>query len=209
MRLLKKQWALIAGTLVFPLLVLFFLMKISQLVSQKRIYTKDISFYLKDGDIICRLGDRLWSQYFKDISLTDKRFSHLGIIKINNDKITVINAEGRAIQGKDFVNEVDLDEFLKIAKAVGIYRLNNYEGGNISSEAMEYIGYPFDWNFDLTNENKIYCTELLYVILKKIAPEIELKKIYQKELNKEIIPLEACSDSEYFKEILYIKVAQW
>ena len=69
---------------------------------------------------------------------------------------------------------------------------------------MEYVGYPFDWDFDIKSENKIYCTELLYIILKKIAPEIELKKIFQKELNKEIIPLEACSNSEYFVEVLYV-----
>jgi hypothetical protein len=203
MRLLKKQWALIAGILVIFLLLFLFIKKL-QLAPPKRIYAKDISAYLKDGDILCRLGDRLWSRYFKDISLTDKRFSHLGIIRIIDDKITVINAEGRAIAGKDFVNEVDLDDFLEIAKAIGIYRLNDFDGKIISSAAMEYIGYPFDWNFDLNDENKIYCTELLYIVLKKAAPEIEIKKIFQKELKKEIIPLEACSDSEYFTEILYV-----
>jgi hypothetical protein len=137
------------------------------------------------------------------MSPVDKRFSHLGIIRINENKITVIHAEGRAIEGKDFVNEVELDEFLEIAKAIGIYRINNYDGNIVSSAAMEYIGYPFDWNFDLADENKIYCTELLYVILQKIAPEIELQRILQKELKKEIIPLEACSNSDYFTEILF------
>jgi len=199
----NKYWALIAGIPAFLLLALFLFIKIPQLVPDKRIKAEDISFYLQDGDVICRLGDRLWSLYFKDISPTDKRFSHLGIIRINDNKITVINAEGRAIQGKDFVNEVDLDDFLEIAKAIGIYRLNDYDGKIISSAALEYIGYPFDWNFDLEDKNKIYCTELLYVVLKKIAPEIELKRVYQKELKKEIIPLEAYSSSEFFNEILY------
>jgi len=199
-----KKWALIVSIFVFLLLAFFLFIKIHRLVPEKKITAQDISIYLKDGDIICRLGDRLWSRYFKDISSTDKRFSHLGIIRINDSKITVINAEGLAIQGKDFVNEVDLNEFLKIAKAVGIYRLNNYDGKIISSAALEYIGYPFDWNFDLEDKSKIYCTELLYVVLREIAPEIELRKVFQKELRKEIIPLEAYSNSEYFNEILYI-----
>jgi hypothetical protein len=181
-------------------------MKTPQLAPEKKINAEDISTYLKDGDIICRLGDRLWSLYFKDISPHDKRFSHLGIIRIIDNKITVINAEGRAIQGKDFVNEVDLDEFLEIAKAIGIYRLNDYEGKTVSSAALEYIGYPFDWNFDLEDKSKIYCTELLYVVLEKIAPEIELKKIFQKELKKDVIPLEAYSNSEYFNEVFYISI---
>jgi hypothetical protein len=206
MRVNNKRRALIAGIFTFPVLFLFCFIKIPQLTRmepQERIYAKNISGYLKDGDIICRLGDRLWSYYFKDISTIDKRFSHLGIVRINDHKITVIHAEGRAVEGKDFVNEVDLDDFLKIAKALGIYRIKDHDGGLISSAAMEYIGYPFDWKFDLEDENKIYCTELLYVILKKIAPEIELQRTFQKELKKEIIPLEACSNSEYFSEILF------
>ena len=205
----NKQWALIAGIFISCLLVLFLFIKISRLVPivpEKRINAADISIYLKDGDIICRLGDRLWSLYFKDISSIDKRFSHLGIIRIIDNKITVINAEGRAIQGKDFVNEVDLDEFLEIAKAIGIYRLNDYDGKTVSSAALEYIGYPFDWNFDWEDASKIYCTELPYVVLQKIAPEIELKKVFQKELKREIIPLEAYSNSGYFNEIVYINI---
>jgi hypothetical protein len=204
-----KRGALIAGIFISLVPMFFLFVKIPQLVRvvrvelQKKIYAKTISAYLKDGDIICRLGDRLWSYYFKDMSPVDKRFSHLGIIRINENKITVIHAEGRAIEGKDFVNEVDLDEFLEIAKAIGIYRINDYDGKIVSSTAMEYIGYPFDWNFDLADENKIYCTELLYVVLQKIAPEIELRRIFQKELKKEIIPLEACSNSDYFTEILF------
>jgi uncharacterized protein YycO len=205
----NKKRALIVGIFIFLSSILFLCIRIPQLAPlspQKRILPEDISNILQDGDIICRLGDRLWSLYFKDVSPNDKRFSHLGIIRVNDTKITVINAEGRAIQGKDFVNEVDLDEFLEIAKAVGIYRLKNFDGKKVSSTALEYIGYPFDWNFNLEDEKKIYCTELLYIILKKIAPEIEIKKIFQKELKKEIIPLEAYSNSEYFTEIVFISV---
>jgi hypothetical protein len=209
MRFYNKKRVLIVGSFIFLPLALFLLIKIPQLVPHKivphkRIKADALSAYLKDGDIICRLGDRLWSRYFKDISVTDKRFSHLGIIRISDDKITVINAEGRAIEGKDFVNEVTLEEFLEIAKTIGIYRLSGYDGGIISSAATHYIGYPFDWSFDTEDENKLYCTELLYVVLKKIAPEITLQKIVQKGLNKEIIPLEACSDSEYFTEVIYV-----
>jgi len=82
--------------------------------------------------------------------------------------------------------------------------MHNYEGKSISSAAMEYIGYPFDWSFDLHDENKLYCTELLYAVIHKIAPEIQLQTFYQKEISKEIVPLEAVSHSAYFKEIVYV-----
>jgi hypothetical protein len=171
---------------------------------KKTIDENKISLFLKDGDIICRLGDRVWSLYFKDISPTDKRFSHLGIVHIYNENISVINAEGLALEGRDSVNEVPLKEFLKIARSVGIYRMKNIDGSIISKEALKYKGFPFDWNFDLRENNTIYCTELLYVILKHIKPDIVLKTISIEEVNKEIIPLEAISNSNEFTEILYI-----
>ena len=205
MRAVKKRWALIGGILAFFALAIVFLLNVTRLAPEKRIKAETISKYMENGDIICRLGDRLWSLYFKDISITDKRFSHCGIVRIVNNKITVINAEGRAIQGEDFVNEVDLDDFLKIAKAIGIYRINNHDGNLVSNTALEYKGRQFDWNWDLQDDSKIYCTELLYVILKKIAPEIELQTVYLKEIGKDIIPVEAFSNSPHFKEILYIR----
>jgi len=159
--------------------------------------------YIKDGDIICRLGDRIWSMYFKELSPNDKRFSHLGIVRIRNNTVSVINAEGLTKDGKDFVNEIPLNDFLKCAQKIGIYRLKNIEGEIISDTALEYIGLPFDWQFDMEDNSKLYCSELLFVILKKIDPNIELNKVFVKEIGKNIIPLDVCSQSEYFTEIEY------
>jgi len=163
-----------------------------------------ISPFLNDGDIICRLGDRFWSLYFKDISLTDKRFSHVGIARYKDGQFYVINAEGRAIAGKDFVNMVSLQEFLDCAVAIGVYRLKGVDGKLISDTAMQYLGRPFDWRFDLTEEDSLYCSELLFVVLKRIAPKIVLKKTILQQIGREIIPIEACSNSDDFKEILYV-----
>jgi hypothetical protein len=124
----------------------------------------EILAFLNDGDIICRLGDRFWSILFRDLSPNDKRFSHLGIIKIRNNIVSVINAEGLAVEGKDYVNEVPIKDFLKIAQSIGIYRLRTIEGSKISEAALEYIGYPFDWQFDMDDHSNLYCSELLYVI---------------------------------------------
>ena len=158
---------------------------------------------VKDGDIICRLGDRLWSRYFKDMSVKDKRYSHLGIIRINNGQITVIHSEGDTGHGRDYVNEVSLEDFIKIARAIGVYRIKDMDGALISNAAIKYLGVPFDWDFDLSDESKIYCTELLYIILKRLKPELELPTAYLKQLGKDIIPLESISASEHFTEIFY------
>ena len=182
-------------------------------IQHKRQYSiiQDVQFfredailpYIRDGDIICRLGDKIWSMYFKELSPNDKRFSHLGIIRIRNNTVSVINAEGLANEGKDFVNEISLNDFLKNAQKTGIYRLITVEGEAVSDTALEYIGYPFDWQFDMEDDSKLYCTELLYVILKKLDVNIVLNKVFIKEIGKYIIPLDVCSQSECFIEIGY------
>jgi hypothetical protein len=160
---------------------------------------------LNDGDIICRLGNRPWSAFFKELSPKDKRFSHLGIVRIRDNVVSVINAEGLAVEGKDYVNEVSLKEFLKIAKSIGIYRLRTIDGEKISDMALKYKGHPFDWQFDMEENHKLYCSELLYVILRKLDTNIELNKVWLKGIGKNIIPLDVCSQSEYFIEVGYWK----
>jgi len=163
----------------------------------------EILSHIRDGDIICRLGDRIWSIYFKELSPNDKRFSHLGIIRIRDNTVSVINAEGLNDEGKDFVNEISLNDFIKNAQKIGIYRLTAIEGETVSDTALEYIGVPFDWQFDMEDDSKLYCTELLYVIIKKLDLDIVLNKVFIKEIGRNIIPLDICSQSEYFTEIGY------
>jgi hypothetical protein len=158
---------------------------------------------IEDGDIICRLATRFWSELFSNLSLTDKRYSHMGIIRIYNGIVTVIHAEGSTGQGPDYVSEVPLDDFLEVARRIGIYRINNRNPQEVSQTALEYVGIPFDWQFDMDDESKLYCTELLYVVLKRTMPDIQLDTVYYKNSEKEIIPLEAISNSGYFSEVYF------
>jgi len=190
--------------------ILIFIIALAIFNRQKRQYSylhfiqeDEIISSLNDGDVICRLGDRAWSQLFMELSPNDKRFSHLGIVRIRDNIITVINAEGLAIEGKDYVNEVPLKEFLKIAQRVGIYRIRSLEGYKISDMALEYKGRPFDWKFDMEEDNNLYCSELLYVILKRLEPNITLNIIWLNNIKKNIIPLDICSQKEYFIEVGY------
>ena len=160
---------------------------------------------VEDGDIICRLGGRFWSLMFRDASSLDRRYSHMGIIRIYDDRITVVHAEGDTGHGRDGVNEVPLEDFVTVARAIGIYRAKNINREEISTAALDYLGIPFDWKFDMSDESEIYCTELLYIILKRIAPETELHTVFVKEVGKEVIPLEAVSNSPDFIEVYYIK----
>jgi len=200
----RKNFVL-TGIIIFTILILLIFVYIIMPRGKSVEITKENAFLneLKDGDIICRLGDRLWSQIFKDYSADDKRFSHTGIIRINDGRVSVIHAEGTTKPGKDFVKDEPLDDFIKISRAIGIYRINDLDGGKISNTAMEYIGVPFDWKFDMDDAAELYCTELLFIILKQLSPEFNFNTVYIKELGKDIIPIDSISNSAYFSEVYF------
>ena len=96
-----------------------------------------------------------------------------------------------------------MPEFLKVAKAVGVYRANFIDGSAISDNATRYLGRP-DWKFDLNDDSEIYCTELLHVVIKNVAPEYGLGTRSVRVMGMMIIPLEAVSNSDNFDEVLCI-----
>jgi len=204
-RAYNRKYFVLTGIIILIVLILTIFIYIIMPRGKPAVLIKENSFYdiLNDGDIICRLGDRLWSEIFKDFSVNDKRFSHTGIIRINNNQITVIHAEGTSKPGKDFVKEEPIDDFLKAARAIGVYRIMDLDGNKISGMAMEYSGVPFDWKFDMDDASELYCTELLYNILKRLKPAFEFNTAYIKELGKNIIPVDSISNSEYFSEIYF------
>jgi hypothetical protein len=112
----------------------------------------------------------------------------------------VINAEALIWDGNDYVNEFAPRKFIAPARTVGLYRLDNAEGEAIAEEALKMIGKPFDWDFDMNNADKLYCTEL-FVVLKEIAPEIELKPAHT--FRRDVVPLEVVSNSIQFREVLF------
>jgi len=89
---LNRKHCVLIGISIFSILIIlvtvYILMPRGKPIT--KINTEPVFEVVKDGDIICRLGDRFWSHVFKDFSIEDKRFSHIGIIRILNDHITVI-----------------------------------------------------------------------------------------------------------------------
>jgi hypothetical protein len=163
----------------------------------------EITAIVRSGDIICRLGDRLWSQSFKKLSAFDRRFSHAGIARVEGGHVMVIHAEGDASGGRDFVREETLEDFLKVARSIGVYRLNDIDGAEAAHLALEYVGIPFDWQFDLNDGSKLYCTELVDIVLRRLSVTPHLETAFLKKAGKEIIPLESISRSALFTEVFY------
>jgi hypothetical protein len=167
------------------------------------IQEQELIDYLKDGDIICRLGGKIWSPIFAEISPNDKRFSHIGVVRIRDDFVSVIHVEGVSSDKRGYTKNAPLKEFLQAARTIGIYRVKNIDGYLLSDAAIGYLGLPFDWDFDMEDSAKLYCTELLYVVLKSLDSSIILNTIWLEAVGKYILPIDIVSQSEYFLEIGY------
>jgi len=132
----------------------------------------------EDGDIVMRHGTGLWSEFFRRSSLRDRRFSHMGIVRVREGKIMCIHSEGNDLTGRGEVKMVPLEEFFEPSRANGHFRLKLSAAARrkFAEAAEERLGTPFDWKFNTDDDRQLYCTELALVALKKAAPEIALRR---------------------------------
>lgn len=127
---------------------------------------------IHSGDLICRLGNGIWSDHFKNISSLEKRFSHIGIIFIDEKSNTwVIHASANDYTGVGRVAKEPLEQFIANAEEFAIYRIKGDEtiGLRIAREALEFLDRPFDSKFDLSSADRIYCSELIYLSVNRSA----------------------------------------
>ena len=152
--------------------------------------------YVQNGDIILRSGVGLWSGYFRKRNTVDQRFSHVGIVLIDQDgTCNVLHAEGDDLTGNGQVGICSLETFVNESDLIGISRLKYIDPEQFVLNAKTFIGRPFDWKFNLAEDDKIYCTELIDLALKKTVSGAGLK------VTDDLILPEACLDNTIFEEV--------
>lgn len=122
---------------------------------------------LQKGDIICRLGNSFYSGFFRNLSNTDKRFSHVGIVykDIFFDSIYILHSE---LDDNELhcIQKTDLNIFLDNTSDWAIYRLkaDKCKREAIVSQAQYYYYHkniPFDMSFNIEDSSAFYCTEFI------------------------------------------------
>lgn len=131
------------------------------------------------GDIVCRMGNGFFSNWFRNFASSEMLYSHVGIIEISNDSVFVIHTEASELTGIGFVKKEEIHLFLHNIHTWGLYRINaeNLTKQKIVSNAYDYYlkKVPFDMDFDLTNDSKVYCTELIAYSINKAFKEDIIK----------------------------------
>jgi len=176
--------------------------------TEEGIALEDIIPYIEDGDIILSGEDHLSSYYIRSLSSVDRRFSHSGIIYKRNSVLSVISADVLQEKNKITRSEVmerPIEEYLTGKDNIGIYRAKNNNRKMFSNKAKEYLGVPFDLKYTLDNEEELYCTQLVKVVIRETHTPIQLKATYVEREKKDIILPDSISGSDDFEEIRYVE----
>lgn len=145
---------------------------------------------LKTGDLVCRLGTGFFSQYFKEFASKEKKYSHIGILSIENDSVFVYHSEASELTGVGCVKRELLSSFLYDIKTYNFFNINLCDSIRekivFNSKGYYSSRTPFDLDFNSFNDDELYCSELLAFSINKamnrefIKPSLELnqKKLY-------------------------------
>jgi hypothetical protein len=160
------------------------------LLLEKKTLLPDIT-HLQSGDLVLRHGKGFISKLFLQFSQTDPQYSHAGVLSIENGQAWVYHAiGGEENQGGALRKELLLN-FCNPHDNFG-YGLFRYELSPV--EKIRLVAFakrcylhklPFDTAMDLQTDNKMYCSEFIYKMLKNALPE------------KNIIPLSVISGRSY------------
>lgn len=139
-----------------------------------------VSTRLQTGDLVFRLGNDFASQTFANMNRTDKRFSHVGIISLEDSVPLVYHCLGGSFNPDQKMLREKMNVFLApvATKAFGIFRIQAQPHSMAFQQILHSLyssGVPFDIQFDLTTNDRLYCSEMVYKVLRKIYPNIDLK----------------------------------
>ena len=139
---------------------------------------ENVRLDLKTGDIVLRKGKGLISQWYAGMSQRDPYFSHAGIVLNLNDTVRIISCT-QDHEPSGLICEMP-DQFLnhKIVEAYSVYRpaFTSHQLQRIMAELQNDLlhPYPFDSNYELNERKSYYCTEYIYQMIHRIAPEVNL-----------------------------------
>lgn len=128
---------------------------------------------LQDGDLVVRAHHDLSSQFIRQLSRQDKHYSHAGIVQYQNGYPFIYhivagdeNPDGKLLKDSllYFANPRTNDGF-----AIYRYDLDEHEKQSLQTLLQKWYqqGLSFDYNFDIENDDKMYCSEMIKKLLSR------------------------------------------
>jgi hypothetical protein len=166
---------LIAGTLILIFLTAYTSGGKGRSSEHTTNHLKEFSYEglsVRSGDLIFRNGRGMISNAFRLTSLQQPLYSHAGIVHCDDTGAYVIHIiDGGKTAGK--IQLEPLSSFCDPAECTsfGVYR-PDMNLKMVDKYSVSYLkqGILFDSKFDLTSEDRMYCTEFVYKVLQKSDP---------------------------------------
>jgi|GEM_PF-3096804 len=133
--------------------------------TEESIRWEEIAGNLSDGDLVFRTGRDIMSRLV--LSQGDSsRFSHVGIILKQESGPVVVHAlpQNGTSPGGVLTEPLRVFAASDNASDIGFYRIKDIDANarnSIREYVMRQIGKPFDNDFLLSEDEKMYCTELV------------------------------------------------
>jgi hypothetical protein len=139
--------------------------------------------FVHTGDMITRMGTDITSLMLSKINTTDTSYSHCGIVSIENDTAFVYHCIGGEFNPDQKMKRESLYAFThpENSKRVGLF--SPYFSEQQKVQLITHVkklyasGLLFDMEFDLTTDNKQYCSEMIAKSIGHVMGNINWVKI--------------------------------
>ena len=122
---------------------------------------------IHQGDMIVRTGNDFTSESLRQLSLTDKTYSHCGIASIENDTLFVYHSLGGEWNRDEKLRRDPLELFCNPQENRGFgifgFKFTVAQINKLDSivKAWYKTGLMFDMKFDLATNDRMYCAEFV------------------------------------------------
>lgn len=127
---------------------------------------------LKTGDLAFRRQPGLISELARQLSPKEQRFSHVGVVLVNDKGVEVVHAVSDETRGFNGVVIEDLNAFFEESRDWSFYRLSLSANQRLriaaSARDAARVQTPFDDYFDLASNDRLYCTEFVAKVLNAV-----------------------------------------
>ena len=132
---------------------------------------------LHNGDLVLRTGADITSVMLRQMNLTDKTYSHCGIVMIEGGYPFVYHSIGGEDNPDEHLRRDAATVFFSPVsnERIGIARLDITPAQvvRLHTVARRYYaaGAPFDMDFDLKTDDRLYCAEFVYKAIREATAD--------------------------------------
>lgn len=205
-----RKALIILGTLFLVLTIVLIYLLFFDKENTKSVYypmSEQEKGFLHDGDIILRQGYGFFSRSIAQLQNSEIPVTHCAMISKKENELKVIHSLSSSVSEIDGVQKQSLQHFLNesVPNSIIVCRYKGTDAQRIAlKERAEYYlqqKVPFDHQFDRSESQKMYCTELFRNIFFDILQEDIFEKQFATNTTT-IYDLTTFLDTSYFDIVI-------